>query len=108
MTTLVLVFKKIEREDKTKYDITHSCFKWWLVRYLNPVDHHPAKITKPDKDRTKTLDFKDINFPVKIRDTHKIERKNLIDIRNVAYENKEKYRIYVSKKCCEEKHVCLL
>ena len=25
MTTLVLVFKKIEREDKTKYDIVHSC-----------------------------------------------------------------------------------
>ena len=42
-------------------------FKSCLVRYLNP-----AGITKVDKDFAKTLDFKDINFQVKIRDIHKI------------------------------------
>ena len=83
----------------------NECFKWCLVRYLNPADHYPARITKTDKDFAKTLDFKDINFPVKIKDIHK---KNSIGISVFGYENKGKYPIYVSKQCCEEKHVDLL
>ena len=51
----------------------NECFKWCLVRYLNPADHHLARITKADKDFAKKLDFKDIKFPVKINDNHKIE-----------------------------------
>ena len=86
----------------------NKCFKWRLVKYLNPVDHHPARIKRADKDFAKMLDFKVINFPVKIRDIHKIENKNSIDISEFGCENKEKYPIYVSKKCCEEKHVNLL
>ena len=27
----------------------NKCFKWYLVKYLHPVDHHPARITKADK-----------------------------------------------------------
>ena len=84
----------------------NECFKWCLVRYLNPADHHLARITKADKDFATTLDFKDINFPVKIRDIHKIEKKNSIGISVFDFENEEKYPIYVSK-CCEEKHVDL-
>ena len=57
-----------------------ECFKWCLVRYLNLADHHPARITKADKDFAKTLDFKDINFPVRIRDIRKIKKKNSIGI----------------------------
>ena len=53
-----------------------ECFKWYLVRYLNPADHHPARITKADKDFAKKLDFKDIKFPVKVKDIHKIEETN--------------------------------
>ena len=26
----------------------NQCYKWCLFRYLNPADHHPAKITKAD------------------------------------------------------------
>ena len=52
----------------------NECFKWCLVRYLN---HHPAGITKSDKEFTKRLDFKDIKFPVKTRDIQKIEKKEL-------------------------------
>ena len=47
-------------------------------------------------------------FPVKIRDIPKIEKNNFIDIIIFGYENNEKHPIYVSKKCCEEKHVDLL
>ena len=56
---------------------------------------------------SKKLDFKDIKFPVKTRDIHRIEKK-IISISVFGYENKEKYPIYVSKKCCEEKHIDLL
>ena len=68
-----------------------------MVRYLNPSDHHPARIPKADKDfAVKSL--------VKIRNIHKIRKKNSMGISVFGYENREKYPIYVSKKCCEEKH----
>ena len=41
----------------------NECFKWCLLRYLNPADHQPARIKKADKDFAKRLDFKDIKFP---------------------------------------------
>ena len=47
-------------------------FKLWLARYLHPVDHHLARIKKIDILSGDELDFKDIKFPVKIRDIHKI------------------------------------
>ena len=28
----------------------NKCFKWCLVRYLNPADHDPRRITKADTD----------------------------------------------------------
>ena len=89
MTPLLLMFKKIENDDKTKYNTFNSNSK--------------AEIIINEK-----LDFKDIKFQVKFRDIHKIETKNSIGISVFGYENKEKHPIYVSKKCCEEKHVDLL
>ena len=56
-----------------------------------------------DKDVSKRLDFKDLKFPVKIRDV-----KNSINISVFGYENKEKHPVYVSRKCCEDKHLDLL
>ena len=86
----------------------NECFKWYLVRYLDPTVHNPRRITQADKDFAKRLRFKDIKFPAKIRDIHKIEKKNSIGISVFSYENREKYPINVSKKCCEEKHIDLL
>ena len=85
----------------------NECFKWSIVRYLNPAEHYQTRMTKADKDLAKTLDIKGIKFPVKVRDIHKIKKKNSIDISVFGYENKEKHPIYASKKCCEEKHVDL-
>ena len=34
--------------------------------------------TKADKDFAEKLDFKDIKFPVTIRDIHKIEKKRIL------------------------------
>ena len=78
----------------------NECFKWGIGRYLNSADHHPARITKADKDFTKKLDSKYIKFPVKIRDIQK--RKNSIGISVFSFENKKKHPIYVSKKCLKK------
>ena len=86
----------------------NECFKCCFVRYLNPANHHPARITKADKDFANRLDFKDINIPVKVRDILKIEKKNSVGVSVFGYENKEKHPIYVSKQCCKEKLVDLL
>ena len=53
----------------------NECFKWSRVRYLNPVHHHPTRITKADRDFPKKIHYKNIKLPVKIRDIHKIEKK---------------------------------
>ena len=47
-----------------------ECFEWILVRYLHPADCHSARITKAEKDFAKNLN----EFPVKVRDIHKIEK----------------------------------
>ena len=65
-------------------------------------------ITKCDKDFAEKLDFKDIKSPIKVRDIHKIEKKNSISISVFGYQIKEKHPIYVSKIRCEEKDVDLL
>ena len=71
--------KELDHERKGSINIQNiedsKCFKWCLVRYLHPSDHNPARITIADKDFLKSLDFKDIKFPIKIRDIHKIEKK---------------------------------
>ena len=53
----------------------YQCFKWCLIRYIYPADHHPSTIIKIQKDISKELSFKDMKFPVKIRDIDKIENK---------------------------------
>ena len=72
----------------------NECFKWCLVRYLNPADHHPARTAKADEYVAKTLDFKGINVPFKIRDIHEIENKNSIGISVFNYENNGKHPIF--------------
>ena len=84
-----------------------ECFKWSIVRYLNPANHELARITKAHKIFAKKVDFKGINIPVKVRDIHKIAKKNSIGINVFGSENTDKW-IYISKRICEEKHVDLL
>ena len=80
----------------------NECCKWWLFRYSNPVNYHPARITKPDWEFAKKPGFKDAKFPVKIGD---IEKKKEFPWHFFGYENKVKHPIYVSKKYCEVKNM---
>ena len=51
-----------------------NALKWFLVRYLNPADRNPVRITKTDKDFAKKLDFKDIKFLGKTTDIRKTKK----------------------------------
>ena len=56
---------------------------------MHPADHNPTRIRKVDKDFARELDFKDIKFPVKIGNIHKIGKNNCIGFSVFGYENKE-------------------
>ena len=43
------------------------CFKWCLVSFLNPANHHPTKITEAGKDFAQKFHLRDIKRPVKTR-----------------------------------------
>ena len=87
----------IENIDDGDDDDDNKCFKWCLVRYLYPADHHQARITKANKDFEKDPDFKVITFPVKIRDIHKIEKTNSFAISVFGYESKLKIQSIYQK-----------
>ena len=58
----IRLLKELDHSRKRQINIQNvddnECFKWSLVRYLNLADHHPARITKVDKDFAKKLDLK--------------------------------------------------
>ena len=43
-----------------------QCFKWSVVRALNPVDVHPERVSKELKDQSERLDWSGLKFPVKL------------------------------------------
>ena len=50
-------------------------FFWCHIRYLNPLNKDPQRITKVDKKMINNLDYKDIKFPVPKKDYKNIEQK---------------------------------
>ena len=69
----------------------NECFKWIIVRCLNPANHHQARLAKANKDFAKKLDFKDIKFQIKIRNIHKIaKQKDFIGISVLAMKMSKK------------------
>ena len=96
VSSYIKLLKELDHPRKGLINIDdNECFKWCLVRYLNPADPNIRRITKADKDFAKKLHFKDIKFAVKIRDIYKTEKKNSIGISNFGYENKENFPVYV-------------
>ena len=52
-----------------------ECFRWCISRHLNPVMSHPERISDL-KDKVDQLDFKGIEFIMKLRDVDIFESKN--------------------------------
>ena len=63
-----------------------------MVRFLHPADYNPRRITKDGKDFAKGLDFKDIKFPVKSRDMHKIEKIILLVLVFLVMKNRKNFQ----------------
>ena len=59
------------------------------------MDHNPKRIAKAAKDFPIKLDFKDKKLPLKIRDIHKIGKRNFIGNSSFVYQ--EKHGIHVPK-----------
>ena len=52
----------------------NECFRWCLLRYLNPVNKNPEKIRKIDKEFGKQRYFRSIKFPVHKKEYANIEK----------------------------------
>ena len=74
----------------------NKCFLWCHIRYLNPLNKNPQRITKEDKSMITDLDCKGIYFPVSKSHYCKIERQNNICINVFCYEHGLTYPVYVS------------
>ena len=76
----------------------NECFRWCHIRHLNPQDKYPQRIKKVDKKMVNELNYKDIEFPVTIKQINKIEKRNNINISVFGYENKQPFPVHISKK----------
>ena len=65
------------------------CFLWCHVRHLRPKSRRATSITKKDRDFELELDYDGIEFPVKVSDVGKIEKKNRINISVLGYNGKK-------------------
>ena len=81
-----------------------ECFRWCHLAYMFPVQRNPQRITKY-KEHISKLNYKNIQFPVKVKDVPKIEEMN--DIRfNVFGVDNTMYPIYISKKINPKNGTC--
>jgi hypothetical protein len=67
----------------------NMCFVWCHVRHLRPKDRRATTITQKDREFELSLDYEGIEFPVKISDIDKIERRNKINISVLGYKGKK-------------------
>ena len=68
-----------------------ECFKWSILRALNPKDNHPERIDKDLKSKQDTLNMKGIKYPVDFRDIDRFESQNPnISISVLGYNEKDK------------------
>jgi hypothetical protein len=85
-----------------------ECFVWSHVRHLNPKARRATDITEKDRDFRANLDYEGIDFPVKISDINKIERKNSICISVFGYKGKKQFYPIRISKANHEEHMELL
>ena len=79
-----------------------KCFKWCHVRLLNPQNKDPDRIKNQDKKIEATLDYRGIDFPIKVEDYGIIEERFSINVKVFIYNNKiYPLYIYISEKSNE-------
>ena len=63
----------------------NECFRWCHIRHLNPQEKDAQRIKKVDKKMVDELNYKDIEFPVTIKQINKIEKQNNINISHTLF-----------------------
>ncbi|CAB4004481.1 Gastrula zinc finger [Paramuricea clavata] len=86
----------------------NMCFLWSHVRHLNPKARRATTITRKDREFVDNLDYSGIDFPVKISDIDKIERKNSINISVFGYSGKKQFYPIRNSKAKHDEHMELL
>ena len=75
----------------------NQCFKWCIVRALNPVDKNPNRINKELIEQAKSLNWNGLKFPVDLKQIKIFENNNpSISINVFGYED-EVYPLKISK-----------
>ena len=77
-----------------------KCFLWCHLAKIFPATHHKERVTKY-RDHINKVNYKDITFPVTLRQVPKIEDQNDISFNIFTNEDNEPtkiFPIYVSKK----------
>jgi len=88
-----MTFRNMKRRNE---DI--QCFKGCIARALNPVKDHPERITGKLNEQVETLKFKNISFPVKLRDINTNEKQNpSISVNVLGYDEKIIYPLRISE-----------
>ena len=81
-----------------------KCFLWSVIRYLHPVQKNGERINDLKKYEN-DLNFKQINFPVQVKDITKFENQNPdlpgINVFSVDDNNKV-YPLRINKKDCQK------
>ena len=69
----------------------NRCFLWCHVRYKNPLQRNPQRVTLKDREIAQTLNYSGVTFPVSIKDMDKIEKQNKININAYGYDEDKGY-----------------
>ena len=81
-----------------------KCFLWSILRYLHPQEKHSTRINDLIKYEN-DLNFKGINFPVKVKDIQKFENNNpdLLGINVFSVNDNNKiYPLRINQKDCQK------
>ena len=87
-----------------------ECFKWCVLRALNPTQSNPHRVDKKLREAEKTINMEGIGVPTKIDDITKFENQN-IDIAIVVLglnENGNVYTIRLTEYAYQRKHLVVL
>ena len=88
-----------------------QCFKWCITRALNPVDEHAERITKQLREQSEKLNWKDLKFPMSLKDIDKFEKNNCsISVNVYGYESSPGYvyPLRISNASGRQVHIDLL
>ena len=76
-----------------------QCLKWAITRALNPVENNPQRIKNILRTQSEKYNCNDIEFPMKLKDIHKFENNNNINVNVFSYddETRKVYTLRLSK-----------